>query len=100
MRKIKYFFSKFYFLRVYFSPFKPFLPKFYIGKIRIGTPYFFPRRWIKNPNKPGYLKAVPRKICFDFVQLGYKTKWDDFDYRFEWNPIWSFVLFKFQMALI
>lgn len=95
---MKYFFDKLSFLRVYFSPFKFFLPKLYIGKIAIGTPYFYPRRWIKHPD--GYLRAVPRKVGFDFVGLGWKTKWDDLDYRFEWNPIWSFVLFGFQAALI
>lgn len=88
------------FLKVYFSPFKVFSPKLYIGKIAIGTPYFYPRRWIKNPDNSGYLKAVPRRVGFDFVGLGYKIKWDEFDYRFEWNPIWSFVFFGFQVALI
>jgi len=100
MKKIKYFFNKFNFLRVYFSPFKTFLPSFYIGKVAIGTPYFFPRRWVKDKNKPGYLTATDKKIGFDFVSLGYKIKWDELDYRFEWNPIWSFVLFNLQIALI
>jgi len=80
--KIKCFFDKFEFLRIYFSPFKPFIPKFYIGKISIGTPYFFPRRI----------------IGFDFVCLGWKTKFEDF--RHEWDPRWSFVIFGFQVALI
>ena len=43
---------------------------------------------------------VPKKIGFDFVELGWKTKWDFNDYRFEWNPVWSFVFFKWQIALI
>jgi hypothetical protein len=47
-----------------------------------------------------YQFPVPKKIGFDFVGLGYKTKWSDTDYRHEWNPIWSFVFFKWQIALI
>jgi hypothetical protein len=92
--------EKLRFLRVYFSPFKAFWPSLYIGKIAVGTPYFYPRRWVKNPKKTGYLMAVPRRVGFDFVSLGYKTKWDELDYRFEWNPIWSFVFFGLQVALI
>lgn len=98
--KIKYFFKKFEFLKIYNSPFKTIIPKFYLGKIAIGTPYFFPRRWVNNKENPGYLKNVPKKIGFDFVGLGWKTKWEYNDYRFEWNPIWSFVFFKWQIALI
>ena len=91
--------GKFTFLKALFSPFKPFKLKWYIGKIAIGTPYFFPRRWVKDKDKPGYLKAVPKKIGFDFVSLGWKIKWSDDDYRFEWPPIWSFVFFKWQIAV-
>ena len=46
--KIKYFFKKFEFLKVYNSPFKPIIPKLYIGKVAVGTPYFFPRNWVKS----------------------------------------------------
>lgn len=95
--KIKYFFSKFNFLRVYFSPFKLIKWKWYFGKISLGTPYFFPRRWKNDKNNPGYQKAVSKKIGFDFVGLGWKTKYDEF--RFEWAPIWSFVFFKWQIAI-
>ena len=31
---------------------------------------------------------------------GWKTKWTSTDYRHEWNPVWSFVFFKWQIALI
>lgn len=96
--KIKCFISKFDFLRAYNSPFiKPSI-KIHIGKIRIGTPYFFPRRWVKSKTKPGYQTAIPKRVGFDFVALGWKTKYDD--YRFEWAPIWSFVFFGLQIALI
>lgn len=74
-------------------------PKFklYVGKVAIGTPYFLPRKTIKDPDKPGYLKFVPKKIGFDFCTLGWKTKWEQ--YRFEWAPIISFVFFKWQIAI-
>jgi len=42
---------------------------------------------------------VPKRIGFDFVGLGYKTKWSDTDYRFEWSPRWSFVIWKWQIAV-
>ena len=113
--------------------------KLYIGKIAIGTPYFFPRRWVKPTQqmlidaaqrdiverqrwneanekygntpkaiptleelceqKKNHKLPVPKKIGFDFVGLGYKTKWTDTDYRFEWGPLWSFVFFKWQIVL-
>lgn len=71
--------------------------KLYIGEVSIGTPYFLPRKTIKDPDKTGYLKFVPKKIGFDVVRLGWKTKWSQF--RFEWNPLISFVFFKWQIAL-
>lgn len=98
INNIKYFFEKFDWMKVYFSPFKPPKPKLYVGKVAIGTPYFLPRRWVKNKEKKGYLKPVPKYIGFDFVDLGWKTKFDS--YRFEWPPIWSFVFFKWQIAVM
>jgi hypothetical protein len=48
-----------------------------------------------------YRFPVPKKIGFDFVGLGYgKPNGSETDYRHEWNPIWSFVFFKWQIALI
>ena len=140
----KYKYSKLYWflkglewLKVYFSPFKFFLPKLYIGKTAIGVPYFFPRKWVKatsqravkatvsemrevrahNKINPEYKKTVksfrdiydakmkctytvPLKIGFSFCGLGWKTKWTSTDYRHEWNPVWSFVFFGYQIALI
>ena len=130
--------NKFTFLKALNSPFKPFKLKWYCGRVAIGTPYFFPRKWVKatperarkaaheaiaeieryNERNAKYGKPreippfdkvyqdklrcefpVPKKIGFDFVALGWKTKWDDTDYRFEWAPIWSFVFFKWQIAV-
>jgi len=76
--------NKLKFLKVFNSPFKRPKLKWYFGEVAIGTPYFFPRR----------------KIGFDFVGLGYKTKWSDTDYRFEWGPLISFVFFKWQIAVM
>ena len=135
--KIKYFLNNFDYLRVYNSPFKPPKIKFYCGKIALGTPYFFPRKWVKgtpklaiksavrkmretrnwnkfNPTYPrretpfrelydrslSSLHPIPKKIGFDFVRLGYKTKWRHDDYRHEWNPMISFVFFKWQIAVM
>lgn len=129
--------KRFNFLKAFNSPFKRPKFKWYVGKIAIGTPYFYPRRWVKmspklakeatikeitrwrkwnteNPDRkrqiPPYHQlyesnlrskhAVPKKIGFDFVDLGWKTKWSDTDIRFEWSPLISFVLFKWQIVLM
>ena len=42
--------------------------------------------------------AEPKKIGFDFVGLRWKTKFNSF--RHEHNPVWSFVFFGYQIALI
>lgn len=49
--------------------------------------------------KMRYSYPEPKKIGFDFVSLGWKTKWSDTDYRFEWSPVWSFVFFKWQIVI-
>jgi hypothetical protein len=132
--KIKYFIKDLDFLRAYNSPFKAPKLKWYCGKVALGVPYFFPRKWVKatperahqatldciksteefNKRNPKYTRsirpydeifankmncsyAVPKKIGFDFVPLGWKTKWDS--YRHEWNPMISFVFFKWQIAV-
>jgi len=100
MKKLKYILNDLRFLKALNSPFKPFKVKLYAGKTRIGVPYFFPRKWVKDKDKPGYLKAVPLKVGFSYCGLGYKTKWSDIDYRFEWAPVLSFVFFGYQIALI
>lgn len=113
------------YLKAFFSPFKRPKLKWYIGKIAIGTPYFYPRRWVRYSYKDcvneankalendkhnsltfnqlvkkysGYQKAVKKRIGFDFVSLGWKTKYGE--YRHEWNPVWSFVFFGYQIAVM
>lgn len=112
-------------LKVLNSPFKLPKLKWYIGKIAVGLPYFYPRKWVKFThedakeaankalNDPKWVKksfdewysyymkcqkAVPLTIGFSSCDLGWKTKWTETDYRYEWSPIYSFVFFKWQIA--
>src|SRR5690606_11641361 len=85
-------------LKIFTSPFKAPKPYFYIGKIRVGAPYFLPRKWVKS-GKEGYLRAIPCKwLWLDVVDLGWKDKWDST--RHEWNPVWSLVILRLQFAVI
>jgi hypothetical protein len=124
---LKYTLERFRWLKILFSPFKPFSIKLYVGKTQVGIPYFLPRKWVKytdedaikasleykaNKNKvlvsdkqlfemyKKYSKAVPLKVGFSYCSLGWKTKWSDTDFRHEWSPILSFVFFGYQIALI
>ena len=133
--KLYWFLKDFEWMKVYFSPFRFFLPRFYLGRTKIGTPVFYPRKWVKatperahkavedyikreenynklNPDyarkirpydevfaeKMKYSYAVPLKVGFSFCGLDWKTKYDSI--RFEYNPVWSFVCFGYQIALI
>lgn len=87
--------NRFEYLKAFNSPFKRPKLKWYFGKIAIGTPYFYPRVIDKKTRN-----FKPKKIGFDFVGLGYKTKWSPTDYRFEWAPLISFVFFKWQISVI
>lgn len=71
------------FLKVYTTPLQRPKITFYVGRRRIGMPYFVPKKL----------------IGFTRCRLGYKTKWTSDDYRFEWNPGFSFVFFDFQIAV-
>jgi hypothetical protein len=93
MKKLKYILEDLKWLKVLNSPFKPFTIKCYIGKTQIGIPYFLPRKWVNG-------KAVPLKVGFNYCGLGYKTKWTNTDFRYEWGPVLSFVFFGYQIALM
>jgi len=41
---------------------------------------------------------VPLKVGFSMNGLGWKTKWDQYDIRHEWDPVISFVFFGYQIA--
>ena len=99
MSKLKYILQDLKWLKVLNSPFKLFNVRFYAGKTQIGTPYFLPRKWVKDKEKPGWNKAVPLKVGFSYCGLGWKTKWTNTDFRYEWGPVLSFVFFGYQLAL-
>jgi hypothetical protein len=84
MKKLLNWFSyKFDYIGVFNSPFVRPKFKWYFGEIALGVPYFLPRK----------------KFGFDVVGLGWKSKWSDTDYRFEWGPMISFVFFKWQAVV-
>ena len=115
------------YLGVLNSPFVGLRLKWYFGEIKHGTPYFLPRKWIKcnmgdalkswdklgEPSKiafektkgkekylSDYVKSYTKPISikyfgFNFTTLGWKTKWGD--YRFEWAPCYSLVIFGKQL---
>ena len=109
------------------SPFRRLTLKVYAGKLAIGMPYFYPRKLVYvseaeaieianeqcdkyDAKNIGYDYAdelqkarrtrrfVPRRFGFDYIGLGYKTKWSNTDYRFEWSPRLSFVCFGYQIV--
>jgi hypothetical protein len=45
-----------------------------------------------------YRFPVPLKVGFSMNGLGWKTKWNQYDIRHEWNPVISFVFFGYQIA--
>jgi hypothetical protein len=47
-----------------------------------------------------YIFPVPLKVGFSYCGLGWKTKWTDTDFRYEWGPVLSFVFFGYQIALM
>ena len=49
--KLYWFFKDLSWMKVYFSPFKPIIPRFYLGKTAISTPIFLPRKWVKATPK-------------------------------------------------
>lgn len=111
------------FLEIINSPFK--FPKihFYFGDIKVGTPYFLPRKWVKLTREEAINKAkniksgtftnytfdelvdyfskhskpVRKNFGFNWSTLGWKTKWDE--YRYEYPAVLSFVAFNKQIAI-
>jgi hypothetical protein len=90
--KLKYKLEQFRWIKALFSPFTPFKVKWYVGKTQVGTPFFLPRKFVNG-------KPVPLKVGFSSCGLGWKTKWDQYDFRHEWNPVISFVFFGYQIAV-
>jgi hypothetical protein len=116
---------KFGYLGVINSPFKGLRVSFYFGEILHGTPYFYPRKWIKYTKKELYnnfleeLKGEkPRYVDWklyydqnkgmshaidtkwfgiDVLGLGYKSKFEE--WRYEYNPMMSIVVLKRQFCM-
>jgi hypothetical protein len=75
----------------------------------------FEKQWNeRNPNYARKIKSyediyqekltyrfpVPLKVGFSYCGLGWKIKWTDTDFRYEWGPVLSFVFFGYQVALM
>lgn len=119
---------KYSFLKVLNSPFRKLKLIWYFGPITQGTPYFLPRKMVKMskeraieyanadlnhkyyPSKKpfdelvasymGHKMFVPIKYFgYHFTTLGWKTKWTPTDFRFEWCPSISIVLFGKQLFI-
>lgn len=117
-------------IKILKSPFKPLTLSIYFGKIKKGVPYFLPTKSVKftkqdcineynkqkerfieqgieipkglsADNYKQYKKIVPIKwFGINYTGLGFKTKWSDTDYRFEWAPMLSIVLFGLQLFIV
>jgi len=58
---LKYTLERFRWIKSLFSPFKPFKVKFYAGKIRVGVPYYYPRKWVKYTDEDAIKAATEHK---------------------------------------
>jgi len=47
-----------------------------------------------------YKFPQPKKIGFDLRDVMWKTKWSEKDIRFEFSPVFSFVFFGLQFAIV
>ena len=47
-----------------------------------------------------YTFPIPLKFGFSYCGLGWKTKWSEDDFRYEYGPVLSFVFFGYQIALM
>jgi hypothetical protein len=68
--KLKHTLERFRWIKVLWSPFKPFKVSFYAGKTQVGIPYFLPRKWVK---------ATP--------ELAYKAASDEIKKQEKWNKL-------------
>jgi hypothetical protein len=67
---LKYTLESLRWIKVLWSPFKPFNIRWYVGKTQVGTPYFLPRKWVK---------ATP--------ELAYKAASDEIERDEKWNKL-------------
>lgn len=81
---------KYFFLLVMNSPFKPLKLHWYYGDI-IAAPH----RWVNSKN--GRVLTASKYLGWHFYTLCWKTKWDE--YRFEYSPRLSIILFNKQIII-
>jgi hypothetical protein len=70
MIKLKYLLERLRWIKILWSPFKPFKVSFYAGKTQVGIPYFLPRKWVK---------ATPERA--------YKAASDEIESQEKWNKL-------------
>ncbi len=118
------------YLGVLNSPFVGLRLSWYFGRIKHGTPYFLPRKWVKLNDKEAFAKAYEKTdknlkgeaydntfdynynyyknytkftqikyFGFNSCTLGWKTKWEWNDLRFEYPPCYSLVIFGKQLIV-
>lgn len=78
--------KKFNYLKILNSPFKPFKLKWYIGKAAVGTPYFFPRKWVKaTPElaRKATLEYIEREESFNKLNPNYARKIKPYDEMYQ-----------------
>ena len=86
MRKLKYILEDLKWLKVLNSPFKPFHVRFYAGKIKIGVPYFYPRKWVKATpelRRKAALDKIKSEERYNKSNPNYARKIKSFDELYE-----------------
>ena len=95
--KLYYFFKDFEWMEVYFSPFKFFLPKLYIGKTKIGTPAFLPRKWVKATPERAHkavLEYIAREENYNKMNPDYARKIRPYDEVFKEKMRYEYAVSK------
>ena len=92
---LKYTLESLSWVKVLFSPFKPFTIKFYAGKTKIGMPYFLPRKWVKATNKratEAALEEIERQKKWNENNPNYVRKIKSFEEIFQEKMKCSFAV--------
>ena len=84
--KLYWFLKDFEWMKVYFSPFKPIIPRFYLGRTKIGTPVFYPRKWVKATPERAHkavLDYIAREESYNKMNPDYARKIRPYDEVFK-----------------
>ena len=95
--KLYYFFKDFEWMKVYFSPFKFFLPRLYMGKVAIGTPVFYPRKWVKATPERAHkavLDYIAREESYNKMNPDYARKIRPYDEVFKEKMRYDYTVSK------